>query len=194
MLLQAVAICCGFFVLLYRTERTQSEFESPEFITFFEAVRIMIGIEYPGGCIMMERIVRVQSDYVPVPYVCDVSRQALMNTDFRTTLWTGCHAQMTLMCIPVCSDIGLEIHEDTDQMIRIEQGTALVKMGECERNLDFQVTVCEGDTVFVPAGIWHNIINIGRRALKLSSVYAPPHHPVGTVHHTKEDAERASYG
>lgn len=53
---------------------------------------------------------------------------------------------MTLMCIPVCSDIGLEIHKDTDQIIRIEQGMALVKMGVCEKNLDFQKKVCTGDT------------------------------------------------
>lgn len=134
---------------------------------------------------------RARADYIPRPYVADVSNQAMQNTDFRMELWTGCHAQMTLMCIPAGSDIGLEVHEDTDQMIRIEQGMALVKMGECEKQLDFQARVCTGDVIFVPAGTWHNIINMGRNSLKVSSVYTPPHHPVGTVHHTKKDAERA---
>ena len=50
-----------------------------------------------------------------------------------------------------------------------------------------------GDTIFVPAGIWHNVINIGRTPLKLSAIYAPPHHPAGTVHCTKEDSEKAKY-
>lgn len=135
----------------------------------------------------------VQMNHTSCPYVSNVAQQAARNTDFRTTLWTGCYVQMTLMCIPVCSDIGLEVHEDTDQMIRIEHGIALVKMGNCENRLDFQVRVCKGDTVFVPAGTWHNVINIGRMPLKMSSVYAPPHHPAGTVHHTKEDAEKAHY-
>lgn len=27
---------------------------------------------------------------------------------------------MTVMCIPPCGEIGLEIHPDTDQLIRVE--------------------------------------------------------------------------
>lgn len=123
----------------------------------------------------------------------NVASQSMHNTNFRTELWTGYDSQMTLMSIPVCSDIGIEVHEDTDQIIRIEHGTALVNMGMCERELDFQARVCRGDTIFVPAGTWHNIINVGRIPLKVSSIYAPPHHPVGTVHRTKEDAQRAHY-
>ena len=33
--------------------------------------------------------------------------------------------------------------------------------------------------------------NIGNRPLKVYSIYAPPQHPFGTVHKTKQDAERA---
>lgn len=132
-----------------------------------------------------------QKNYIPKPYIANVSQKAMQNTNYRTTFWTGSYAQMTLMCIPVCSDIGLEVHKDTDQIIRIEHGVALVKMGACESYLDFQRKVCKGDTIFVPAGTWHNVINIGRVPLKVSAVYAPPHHPVGTVHRTKRDAENA---
>ena len=96
---------------------------------------------------------------------------------------------MTLMCIPVCSDIGLEIHEDTDQIIRIEQGFGMVQMGECRDDLDYQRRVCRGDIIFVPSGMWHNVVNIGRIPMRVSTVYAPPHHPAGTVHKTKKDAQ-----
>lgn len=127
------------------------------------------------------------TDRGPEPYAAGVVRRAMQNTDYRTVLWTGCHMQVTLMCIPVRSDIGLEIHEDTDQMIRIEQGMARVEMGTCKDHADFRVNVRAGDAVFVPAGTWHNVINTGRMTLKLSSVYAPPHHPEGMVHSTAQD-------
>lgn len=131
-----------------------------------------------------------RTDYGPNPYVMNCEQMAMQNSNFRTAVWTGCQAQMTLMCIPMRSDIGLEIHEDTDQIIRVEQGVGLVKMGNCKDQLSFQQNVCRGCVVFVPAGTWHNIINTGNRPLKVSSIYAPPHHPAGTIHRTKADAER----
>lgn len=134
-----------------------------------------------------------QMDYGVSPYVTNVKKKSVYNDNFRVTLWTGRHFQMTLMCIPVCSDIGLEVHKDTDQLIRIEQGRALVKMGNDKCELNFHQNVCEGDAIFVPAGTWHNVINIGSMPLKVSSIYAPPHHPAGTIHHAKEDAQREHY-
>ena len=134
-----------------------------------------------------------QTDFGPEPYVTNAAQKAIQNTNYRTALWTGCYAQMTLMCIPVCSDIGLEIHEDTDQFLRIEQGMAQVKMGDCENQLTFCEKACVGDTIFVPAGTWHNVINIGRVPLKISSIYAPPHHPAGTIQHTKKEAENVHH-
>lgn len=128
-------------------------------------------------------------DNGPDPYILDMEQLAVNYSDFRTAVWTGCHMQMTLMCIPPCGEVGLEMHHDTDQLIRIEQGRAAVIIGKCVDRQEFQKIICKGDAVFVPAGTWHNIINIGRSPLKLSSVYAPPHHPWGTVHHTKADAQ-----
>lgn len=125
----------------------------------------------------------------PTPYVTNVPQKALQNSNFRATLWTSRYAQMTLMCIPVCSDIGLEIHEDTDQIIRIEQGMAVVKMGMCKNHLNFVQNVCKQATIFIPAGTWHNVINTGNIPLKVSVIYAPPHHPAGTIHVTKEDSK-----
>lgn len=125
------------------------------------------------------------------PYVANIEQEAMQNQNFRTAIWTGCYLQMTLMCIPPCGEIGLEIHPETDQIIRVEQGKAVVKMGKCKGQMDFQQNMCKEDTVFVPAGTWHNVINIGRIPLKVSSIYAPPHHPKGTIHQTKADAEKS---
>ena len=131
-----------------------------------------------------------RTDHGSDPYVINIEQTAIRNPDFRTAVWTGCHLQMTVMCIPPCGEIGLENHGDTDQLIRVEQGAAAVKIGKCPGQPDFQQNICRGDAVFIPAGTWHNIVNIGRNTLKISSVYAPPNHPRGTVHFTKADAER----
>ena len=97
--------------------------------------------------------------------------------------------QSTLMAIPPGGDIGLEVHPDNDQFLRIEEGQGLVQMGNSETNLTFRQTAFANSAVFVPAGIWHNIKNIGTSPMKLYAIYAPPHHPHGTVHATKAIAD-----
>ncbi len=130
------------------------------------------------------------TDYGPEPLAIDLVRAAMLNTDYRTTLWTGAHLQMTLMQIERGDDIGLEVHDDTDQYIMIVDGNAIVTMGRARDNLNYQRPVQCGFGILVPAGTWHNLINTGNKPLKLISVYAPPEHPRGTVHPTKEIAQR----
>ncbi|MBC3516383.1 cupin domain-containing protein [Neobittarella massiliensis] len=133
--------------------------------------------------------IHCDTDHGPGPYVANIETAAQKNCDFRTAYWTGEYLQMTLMSIPVRGDIGLEMHPDTDQFIRVEEGMATVKMGSCRTHMTYRKQLYSGYGVFVPAGTWHNIVNTGRRPLKLSSVYAPVHHPRCTVHPTKKDAQ-----
>lgn len=112
-----------------------------------------------------------------------------MNTNFRTALWTGKHLQVTLMSIPVGGDIGLEIHHNVDQFIKIESGQALVQIGNNKNSTTSREKIDSNYAVIIPAGTWHNIINIGHTPLKLYSIYAPPNHPFGTVDKTKSSAE-----
>lgn len=130
-----------------------------------------------------------ESDHGPKPFIANISRATRQNQNFRTAFWTGCHLQMTLMNILPCGEIGAEMHPDTDQFIRVEEGRALVRMGACREKLDSQCRLSVGDAIFVPAGTWHNVFNVGNCPLKLSSFYAPPQHPRGTIHRTKADAE-----
>jgi mannose-6-phosphate isomerase-like protein (cupin superfamily) len=131
-------------------------------------------------------------DYGPQPFVINIENASLQNNTFRTALWTGNHLQLTLMSINVGEDIGLEIHPDTDQFLQIEQGQGVVMMGDSKDNLDFQDRVYDNYAIFIPAGTWHNLTNTGNVPIKLYSIYAPPHHPHGTVHITKQDAEEHS--
>jgi mannose-6-phosphate isomerase-like protein (cupin superfamily) len=129
------------------------------------------------------------NDYGPNPYVVDIHEATLENNYFRTALWTGNHLQLTLMSLKPDENIGLEMHPDVDQFLRIEQGQGITVMGATKDNLDFQKMVQEGYAIFVPAGTWHNVFNTGRVPLKLYSIYAPPQHPHGTVHKTKQEAQ-----
>lgn len=90
--------------------------------------------------------------------------------------------------VSTCRDIGAKLHPDMDQLIRVEKGNAMVMTGNCPHNLNCEQRMCKGDAVFVPARTWHNIKNTGKCPLRLSTIYAPPHHPFGTVEYTKEDA------
>ncbi|SFA76234.1 Mannose-6-phosphate isomerase, cupin superfamily [Cohnella sp. OV330] len=130
-------------------------------------------------------------DYGKQPLVSNIEKATEQNETFRTAIWTGEHFQVTVMSIPVGSDIGLEVHPHTDQFIRIEEGQGLVQMGKSKDRLDYQVAAGEGDAIMVPAGTWHNVTNTGDKPLKVYVIYAPPQHPFGTVHPTKADAEAA---
>ena len=128
-------------------------------------------------------------DFGPEPFVVNIARATQQNPFYRRTLWTGCRLQLTLMCIPPCGEIGLEVHPDNDQFLRLEEGQGIVMMGACRERLNFQRPVCQDDAIFVPAGTWHNVVNTGRTPLKLYAIYAPPHHPHGTVHRTKAESD-----
>jgi len=129
------------------------------------------------------------TEHGPKPYVLDIEQTTLENPNFRATLWTGKNIQLTVMSIPVGGDIGLEVHQTHDQFLRIEQGKARVEMGPSETVVDFTAEAEADWAVFVPAGTWHNLINIGDVELKLYTVYGPPDHVPGTLHPTQHDAE-----
>lgn len=132
-------------------------------------------------------------DQGPDPYVVDIEQATLENDKFRVAKWTGANLQLTLMSIQPGDDIGLEVHEDHDQFLRIEDGEGKVEMGADESSLDFVRNVSDDDAIFVPAGTWHNVTNIGDEPLKLYSIYAPGEHPRGTVHEDKAEAEAAEH-
>jgi len=129
------------------------------------------------------------TDYGPLPFVIDINKATLANDTYRTALWTGKKLQLTLMSINPGEDIGLEVHPDNDQFLRIEKGTGVVQMGNSRDNLYFHQNVYDDYAIFVPAGTWHNVTNLGKEAMKIYTIYAPPHHPHGTVHQTKAIAE-----
>ena len=130
------------------------------------------------------------NDIGPEPQSFDLEKATLENTNYRAVAWSGKYLQLTLMSIPVGSDIGLEAHPETDQFLRLDAGRGRVQMGPTEDRLEFDREVEDGWAVFVPAGTWHNVTNIGDEPLRLYTVYAPVHHASGKIQSTAADAER----
>ena len=129
-------------------------------------------------------------DIGPEPQSFDLERATVENTNYRTVAWSGKYLQLTLMSIPVGADIGLEAHPETDQFLRVDGGRGRVQMGPAKDRLDFDREVEDGWAIFVPAGSWHNVTNIGDEPLQVYAVYAPVHHAAGKLQATSDDAER----
>ena len=127
------------------------------------------------------------TDYGPMPFVVNIDEITKQNDTFRTALWTGDYLQLTLMSIKPGEEIGLEIHPNLDQFLRIEEGQGLVRMGNRRDRLVYEEMVYDEFAIVIPAGTWHNLINTGNKPLQLYSIYAPPQHPWGTVQETKEE-------
>ena len=127
-------------------------------------------------------------------WVGNIERTTLENRTFRTVVFTGEHAQLTVMSLGPGQDIGREAHPATDQFIRIERGSARIEFGRTEGSIDTTYDVEDDWAIVIPAGVWHNVVNTGTEELKLYSIYSPPEHPAGTIHRTQAEAEAAERG
>ena len=129
-------------------------------------------------------------DNGPRPNAFDIEAATVANDSYRTVAWTGKYLQVTLMSIPPGESIGLETHPATDQFLRVDAGRGRCVMGPAADRLDFEQEVSDGWSVQVPAGTWHDVVNVGDEPLRLYAVYAPVHHAPGITQATRADAER----
>ena len=120
-------------------------------------------------------------------YVRSIEKEALKNNYFRKVLFTSKHEQLVIMSLNSGEEIGNEVHPKTDQFFRIERGEAKFILNN-GKDIHFAK---EGYSVVIPAGTWHNVVNISKEKLKLYTIYSPPNHKPGTIHKTKKDAEKA---
>jgi mannose-6-phosphate isomerase-like protein (cupin superfamily) len=127
-------------------------------------------------------------------WVGDIEAITLGNSTFRTVLFTGTNLQLTVMSLEPGEEIGLEMHDHRDQFIRVEDGTATVTLGPRQDKIDETHQLAGDWAVIVPGGTWHNVINTGETPLRLYSLYAPPEHADGVIHHTKAEADAAEHG
>lgn len=115
----------------------------------------------------------------------NIERATKKNNLFRQVLYTAKNMQLVLMSLKPGEDIGEEVHKN-DQFFRFEEGKGKVLIDGNEHE------VSDGDSVIVPAGARHNVINQSKTDhLKMYTIYAPPHHKDQTIHKTKEEAEKS---
>lgn len=116
-------------------------------------------------------------------YHTNIIKKTEENGDFRRVLFTGANSQLVVMSIPPGGEVGEETHKYTEQTLFFLSGT-----GEGTLN-DEKFPISSGDVVVVVLGTKHNFRNTGAEDLKIYTVYAPPNHIDGRVHHTKADAD-----
>lgn len=120
---------------------------------------------------------------MPQLFNANIFELAKLNENYRKEIATATHAQITLMSIPLGGEVGEETHEDVDQFLIFVEGAGKAVIEGIESPIE------TGSIFVIPKGTKHNFINNGDEELKIISVYAPPHHPVGTIHKTKTEAD-----
>lgn len=115
-------------------------------------------------------------------FVENIEELTTKNTDYRRVVYTADYTQFVVMSLPPGVEIGNEIH-GLDQFIRVEHGKAKVILNNGEEEHE----LTDDWAVIVPAGTYHNVINIGDAELKLYTLYSPPDHLKTTVQPTKAD-------
>ncbi len=116
-------------------------------------------------------------------FIADIQKLTEENSDFRRVLYTGHHLQLVLMALRPGEEIGEEVHKDRDQFFRIEKGEGEIVIDGTRTKVRAE------DAMIVPAGARHNVLNTGKVALQLYTIYAPPEHRDGIVRATKAAAE-----
>jgi len=115
-------------------------------------------------------------------YVQNIESIAVKNDDFRRVLYTTKQCQLVVMALKPKEEVGAEVHKP-DQFFRVEEGSGDVVLD------GVRTAIRAGFAIVIPGGTKHNIINTGSTPLKLYTLYAPPNHRDGVVHHTPADAQ-----
>lgn len=111
-------------------------------------------------------------------YKVNIEQKALKNKYFRNVLETTKDLQIVVMSIPVGGEIAAERHKRATQFIRVERGHATVHVNKRVFRLK------NGDAITIPAGALHRVVNSGKGALQVYTIYSRPQHRAGTKEKT----------
>ena len=123
-------------------------------------------------------------------YLQDINKIAIENHDFRQVLYTAKHCQLMVMSLKPGEEIGAEVHK-LDQFFRVEEGTgeAVLDGGRTPIQPGLALAEPRREVIVIPAGTKHNIINTSSIQMSFLTIYSPPNHRDGVIHHTRADAQ-----
>ena len=152
-------------------------------VVMFPGIVLLFAWSFRGnGHEIRESLDKDNKGVVMKRYVQDIESLAIKNVEFRRVVYTAKNSQLVLMALKPKEEIGMEVHK-LDQFFRVEEGSG-------DAVLDgVRTAIRAGFAVVIPAGTNHNIINTGTVPMKLYTLYSPPNHRDGVVHHTRADAE-----
>lgn len=106
----------------------------------------------------------------------NIEKETIKNTDYRRVIYTVPKSmQLVLMSLPKGGEIPMETHPKTTQFIKVEKGLGIAIVNGIHHGLS------DGESVIIPPGARHKIMNVGRAPLKLYTIYTPPEHKQGLV-------------
>jgi len=112
----------------------------------------------------------------------DLKKMTKENKAFLRVMDTGKFGQLVLISLCKGEDLGDELHPTTDELYYVVEGKGEIKLEG--KSYPFE----EHDTMLIPAGMRHNVINIGKEDLKLFALFTTPIHPVNEIFETREKA------
>lgn len=119
-------------------------------------------------------------------FVENIKALAKQNACFREVLATGSYGQVDMMCIPTGEETGMQVHEHSDQIMIVQDGSGVLIVDGVKRLFR------EDDLVLIEKDLNHNVINNGKKDMKIISVYTHPEFLHKTKHKTRQDADEES--
>jgi mannose-6-phosphate isomerase-like protein (cupin superfamily) len=134
-------------------------------------------------------------------YHINIEKETLINTNYRKVIHTvdgryfNSGIQLVVMSIPPKQDIHREIHYNTTQFIRVEDGVGAVEIDDNYSGIDSKMNIIPlstGEAIIIPPGTYHRVINTGKNPLKLYTIYTSTEHEKNLIQAKRPKDEQIS--
>jgi micrococcal nuclease len=142
---------------------------------------------YVSACLeepQEEALERTSDDPKAAYYISHLFQPKRWNRVFRQVEHTARFSQVVKMTLQSNELVPAEVHPDNDQVLICKSGEGVVTLGAADAQVN--VSFKPGRLVVINAGTRHAIQAL-EQGVQLWSLYAPWHHPVGTVQRTNPE-------
>lgn len=104
-------------------------------------------------------------------WTINLERKTRLNISPKSVLYKNSEIELAVESVEPYQSVARETHEHSTQFIRVESGSATIKVGSEEYKLS--TSAGEVDSIVVPKNVQHEII-AGAFGFKFYTIYAPP--------------------